>query len=160
MAENVKQIRTKKPFTGWHMTAILVAFFGVIMAVNFTMAHLASSTFGGTVVDNSYVASQKFNGWLQQAETQENLGWTHEISLSADRHIMVKMTKDAKPLSPLKIIAAAHHPLGRAAPLNFTFNHDEMGNFRSARALPPGRWSVIVSARQNSNIAQYKADLK
>ncbi|HMP45265.1 MAG TPA: FixH family protein, partial [Sphingopyxis sp.] len=44
--------RARRSFTGWHMTAILVGFFGVVMAVNFTMARLAMSTFGGKVVEN------------------------------------------------------------------------------------------------------------
>ena len=57
-----------RKFTGWHMTGILVAFFGVVVSVNVFMARAAISTFGGTVVDNSYVASQKFNGWLDKAE--------------------------------------------------------------------------------------------
>ena len=50
-----------RTFTGRHMTMVLVAFFGTIIVVNFTMARFASSTFGGVVVENSYVASQHFN---------------------------------------------------------------------------------------------------
>ena len=42
-------------FTGWHMAAILLGFFGLVVAVNLYMAHTAISTFGGTVVENSYV---------------------------------------------------------------------------------------------------------
>ncbi|MGE0776676.1 MAG: FixH family protein, partial [Sphingomonadaceae bacterium] len=53
-----------RSFTGRHMAIILIAFFGVVIAVNFYMARMAIGTFGGTVVDNSYVASQRFNGWL------------------------------------------------------------------------------------------------
>jgi nitrogen fixation protein FixH len=45
-------ILAKGKFTGWHMTTILVAFFGVVIAVNFFMARMAVGTFGGTVVDN------------------------------------------------------------------------------------------------------------
>jgi nitrogen fixation protein FixH len=58
--------KTSEPgeLTGRKVAAIFVVFFGVIMAVNFTMASFASSTFGGVVVKNSYVASQKYNGWL------------------------------------------------------------------------------------------------
>ena len=60
-------------FTGRHMAAIMLAFFGVVIAINFTMATLAETTFGGTVVDNSYVASQSFNAWLRAGR---QLGWT------------------------------------------------------------------------------------
>ena len=60
-----------KPFTGWHMTAILVGFFSTVIAVNVYMAHAAISTFGGTVVDNSYVASQEFNGWRKNNNSSD-----------------------------------------------------------------------------------------
>jgi nitrogen fixation protein FixH len=56
------RIRT---FTGWHMALILIGFFAVVVGVNLLMARFASSTFGGVVVENSYVASQQFNGWLK-----------------------------------------------------------------------------------------------
>ena len=57
-------------FTGWHMTTILVAFFAVVITVNIVMARFALSTFGGTVVENSYVASQHYNEWLARAAAQ------------------------------------------------------------------------------------------
>ena len=78
-----------RKFTGWHMTGILVAFFGVVVSVNVFMARAAISTFGGTVVDNSYVASQKFNGWLDKAEAQKALGWTVSARLNANRLVLV-----------------------------------------------------------------------
>ena len=61
---------TPGEMTGRKIAAIFVLFFGVIMAVNFTMASFASSTFGGVVVPNSYVASQKYNDWLAAAREQ------------------------------------------------------------------------------------------
>ena len=65
----------RKPFTGRHFTLIMVAFFGVVIAINLVMARYASATFGGVVVENSYVASQRFNSWLGKARTQDALGW-------------------------------------------------------------------------------------
>ncbi len=54
--------RTSQPrFTGYHMAAIMVSFFGVVIAVNFTMAWYATSSWSGLVVENTYVASQQFN---------------------------------------------------------------------------------------------------
>lgn len=52
--------RPPGPFNGRHMTAILVAFFAVVIAVNVLMARFIICTFGGVVVENSYVASQHF----------------------------------------------------------------------------------------------------
>ena len=34
----------------------------------------AMSTFGGIVVENSYVASQEFNGWLEEARQSDGAG--------------------------------------------------------------------------------------
>ena len=36
-----------RPFTGRHMAMILIAGFGVVIAVNVAMARMAISTFGG-----------------------------------------------------------------------------------------------------------------
>ncbi|WP_037492794.1 FixH family protein, partial [Sphingobium sp. HDIP04] len=81
-------------FTGWHMTAILAAFFAVVIAVNMLMATVAVRSFGGTVVENSYVASQKFNGWLAQARAQQRLGWRDAVTLDAERRVGLAL-KDA-----------------------------------------------------------------
>ncbi|MFZ4382234.1 MAG: FixH family protein, partial [Sandarakinorhabdus sp.] len=78
-----------RPFTGRSFAIIIVGFFGVVVAVNITMARLASGTFGGTVVDNSYVASQKYNGWLAQARAQDRLGWATPLTLDAQRHVRI-----------------------------------------------------------------------
>ena len=61
------------PLTGKRMTGIFVLFFGVVIAVNVVMACYASSTFGGIVVENSYVASQDFNRWLDEAAAEKAL---------------------------------------------------------------------------------------
>jgi len=63
-----------RPFTGRKMAAIMVAFFAVVIIVNVYMAREASSTFGGVVVENSYVASQQYNRWLDEASAENALG--------------------------------------------------------------------------------------
>ena len=99
-----------RKFTGIHMFAILVGFFGTVMAVNFTMASLATSTFGGVTVKNSYVASQKFNSWLDQAAEQDALGWEVTTSWRDDGHLVVSATG---PGTKARLAAHARHPLGR-----------------------------------------------
>ena len=57
-----------RELTGKHVLVITVGFFGVIIAVNLLMAYKAISTFPGLEVSNSYVASQKFNSYIEKAE--------------------------------------------------------------------------------------------
>ena len=65
--------KARKPFGGRQMAAIFVTGFGIVIAVNVAMASLAVESFHGTVVDNSYVASQSYNGWLGKAAAFDHL---------------------------------------------------------------------------------------
>lgn len=68
-------------FTGRHMLGIMLAFFGVIIAVNLTMATFASTSWTGFVVKNTYVASQEFNEKAERGRAQAALGWTGALSI-------------------------------------------------------------------------------
>jgi nitrogen fixation protein FixH len=134
---------TKGQLTGHKITAIFVAFFGVIMAVNFTMAHFASSTFGGVVVENSYVASQHYNHWLDEAAAQKKLGWDATISRLPDDRVAVRFTGVPDELT---VSAVARHPLGHAPDQALSFVLAGDGAFVSTKAVAPGRWMVRLAA--------------
>ncbi|TJV88129.1 MAG: cytochrome oxidase, partial [Mesorhizobium sp.] len=71
-----------REFTGRHMLLIILSFFGVIVGVNLTMATLASTSWTGLVVENSYVASQQFNRKAEEGRAQAALGWTGKLTIS------------------------------------------------------------------------------
>lgn len=135
---------TKGPFTGKHITVILVLFFAVVIAVNVLMARLASSTFGGLVVENSYVASQKFNGWLDEARKEGALGWQVEASRATDGRVAVRLT--GSPPQGVELSGDAWHPLGRMPDQLLRFARQKDGSFLSDRALPAGRWRLRLEA--------------
>lgn len=128
-----------KPFTGRHMAVILVSGFAVVFAVNFLMASLASSTFGGIVVENSYVASQEFNRWLDEAAKERALGWKLTASRRGDDRIAATLTGAPAEAS---VVAEARHPLGRMADVRLTFARGAGGAWISDRPLPAGRWTL------------------
>lgn len=137
-----------KGFTGRHMLASMFAFFGTIIAVNMTMAIFAARTFGGTVVDNSYVATREFNGWLRQARAQDALGWDSGIALDAERRILVSLDHRGMPLTGAALGAVARHPVGRQEDARLAFVEIAPGRFRSMGALPAGRWQVHFEIRR------------
>lgn len=129
-------------FTGRHMTVILVAFFALVAAVNFTMARYASSTFGGIVVENSYVASQEFNRWLGEARAERGLGWHAVTTWRPDGRLVVSVSGAP---SELAVHAVARHPLGALPDRAMAFEPTGRGRFLSREALPGGRWILRLT---------------
>lgn len=128
-------------FTGWHMAGILVAFFAVIIAVNMTMARYAVSTFGGVTVENSYVASQHFNRWLDEAAVEQSLGWSAQVERLEDGRIALAL---AGPASGADVTAIARHPLG-TQPDQLLHFAQEGGRYLSREKLPVDRWTLRLS---------------
>jgi nitrogen fixation protein FixH len=116
----------------------------VVIAVNFVMARYAVGTFGGVVVENSYVASQHFNRWLDEAARERTLGWQVDMRRLKDGHVV--LAEHSLP-SGAAITAIARHPLGRLDDIALTF--DASG--RSIQALPQGRWIVRLTAKAQGN---------
>ncbi|MCW0197890.1 FixH family protein [Sphingopyxis sp.] len=150
----------RKPFTGRHAAMILVAFFGVVISVNIVMASFALSTFGGTVVDNSYVASQHYNEWLARADAQDRLGWDRSVTVDADRHVRLTVRKDGAAVEGLRIVATLRHPLGQTPARAMRFAPAADGTLRSLDALPAGRWQLDLSVHRGTDEARYRIDLK
>lgn len=147
-----------RPFTGRHMAVILVAFFGVVIAVNVLMAHYATSSFTGEVVENSYVASQNFNRWLDEARREKALGWQAGAERMADGRVslrVVGLPADAR------VEAVARHPLGRAPDRALAFRPapGQPGHFVSAEALPEGRWRLRLTIRAGGSAWRAERDV-
>ena len=140
-----------RPFTGWHMTAIICSFFGVVIAVNVVMATLASTTFGGTVVDNSYVASQNFNRWIAAGRAQAALGWQVKAGLVETRHVRVT----AKVPAGAVVTATATHVLGRLPEQSLAFTSLGQGVWRSTAAVPAGRYHLHIQIKAAGQTADF-----
>lgn len=134
----------RKPFTGYHMTAILVGFFGIVIAVNLYMAKAAIGTFGGTVVDNSYVASQQYNDWLAQADREARLGWTLNVAKAGDGRVAIAVSDNGAPGNDFTVTAKAENPLGRAPERRLHFRAAGGGNYISLAPVPHGRWLLRI----------------
>lgn len=146
-----------RKFTGRHMLIIMVAFFAVVVGVNLIMARLAVSSFSGTVVDNSYVASQRFNGWLGEARAQRALGWTVMVRVDAARRVVVTTATGAAPVAT--VTAVASHPIGRTPDQALAFDATGPGRFVSRAALPAGRFHLRVSVAAGGHVARFQSEV-
>ena len=135
-----------RKLTGYHVAAMIVAFFAVVVCVNMVMARFAISTFGGTVVDNSYVASQKYNQWLEQARNQATHGWTVSPTERVGGKAVMALAQDGgTALLGAEIMTVAEHPVGRSQPITLRFRDIGDGTYASINTLPAGRWKLRIN---------------
>lgn len=131
-----------QPLTGRKVLAIAVSAFGVIIAVNITMAYKAIKTFPGLEVSNSYVASQTFDA---DRAAQEALGWTVEPSYDGESLAIVIRDKAGMPaqISNLDIL------VGRTT-MAADDRKPEMayrgGIYSAPLQLSPGAWLIHLTA--------------
>jgi len=140
------------------MLGVMLGMFGLIIGVNVIMARYAITTFSGTVVDNSYVASQNYNRWLAEARAQNALGWGIAATQDDARRVEIEATAPAGPLDGAVDVVASH-PLGRAPERALAFVRVGAGRYRSTAPLPVGRWRLHVQMRSGGRSARFAAQV-
>lgn len=151
--------RAPRRFTGWHMTAIFIGFFAVVVGVNILMATLAVRGFGGTVVDNSYVASQNYNRWLAEARRDAALGWRVAAMRGADGRVLVSVTGANGAPWQGSLSAEATPVVARGAMVRLAFEPVGPGRWRSRVAAPLGRHRLMILLVQGDIRVRQVADL-
>ncbi len=128
-----------KEVTGWHVFAMFALAFGIIIAVNLTLAFNAIRTFPGLEVKNSYVASQSFD--LDRA-AQEGLNWKVSADL-LDNVLVLRVMQNDQSIAP-EIVSAT---FGRAT----NVAQDETPQFVYARGAyranvdaGAGNWNLRI----------------
>ena len=136
----------QRQFTGRHMLAVLLAFFGTIITVNLTMAWFANSTWSGLVVKNSYVASQEFNGHQAEARAHAALGWKPSTSYQNGTFAFTLLDAAGNPVETngvkAKLIRPAHEGFDQVVELSPQGN----GRYSAPVTLADGQWVIEVLA--------------
>ena len=142
-----------RQFTGWHMLALVGGFFGIVISVNVTMAVLASGTWTGLVVKNSYVASQEYNTVLRDARAQAALGWTSKLSYEDGRLRFLLLTQDGTALAGAGVDARLSRPVGTNQDDAVDFSESAPGKYERPIKLGAGVWNVEVVAKLRAGTA-------
>jgi nitrogen fixation protein FixH len=144
-------MRKSGTFTGKHMALVFVGGFGIVIAVNLVMASFAVGSFHGTVVDNSYVASQKFNGYIEKAEQAGKLGWGVRGEQLADGRIGLATSGVPEGAT---IEAVAERPLGERETTMLSFDEESAGRWVSREPVDDGRWQMLVTISATSTAGE------
>lgn len=137
----------ERVFTGRHMLIVMVCFFATVIGVNLVMATLASRSWTGLVVPNSYVASQHFNELLEQAEAQKALGWTPSLDLSDGRLVFTLVDRSGRPVHVTDVRATVRRPTHERSDRTIDLV-PTAHSYEAEATLAPGVWNAEVTARR------------
>ena len=147
--------RQEKPgfvFTGWHMLTIMVLFFGTVIAVNVTMAWNAVSSWSGLVVQNTYVASQQFNGKAEAAKARVASGIVGKLKLDGDT-IAYEVTHSTRgPVETDAVTLNFRRPVGEKQDFSLVLDKQSVNGFAAYHQLAPGDWIVEAVAVKDGKI--------
>jgi nitrogen fixation protein FixH len=140
--------RTGRQFTGKHMFALMSLFFGVVIAVNITMAWFAEHSWTGLVVQNSYVASQEFNQMLEAAREQKARGWHTAMAYEENRLSLQIVDNTGKPVYLDRLTAVIGRPAEDRADHEVGFVHAGGGLWMAQTELGHGIWQIRINGQK------------
>lgn len=137
--------------TGRHVFVILCCFFGVMFAVNLTMARLALKTFSGEVTAHPYERGLRFNADLAAARAQDDLGWKIEGRTARDSDGTVSVEIDARdnakaPLAGLVLKVMLESPTDRKRDRALDVREAAPGRYVARGAADAGYWDLVLAA--------------
>jgi nitrogen fixation protein FixH len=135
-----------REFTGRDMLFLMIAFFAVVVSVNMAMAVIASGSWTGLVVKNSYVASQQFNE--KTAELERSAAMNVHASLAYQIGEVVVQLNDSSGamLNANTLTLRIGRPSYDGEDRSLAMSCSADGTCRAQAVLGPGIWSGEVEA--------------
>jgi len=141
---------SERPLTGRKVLAMLIAFFGVVIGVNVTMAKLAIKTLPGTEVDSAYTASLGYEKEILAARDQSARNWkvdAHIERLAGGAALLQVEARDGdgRPVTGLKFQGRFERPTDKRADLAIALAEVGIGIYRGRLdAVAPGQWDLVL----------------
>jgi nitrogen fixation protein FixH len=149
--------------TGKHVLAMLLVFFGIIIAVSIVFTTLAVQSFRGEDIKQSYRQGIEYNETLADRAAQSDLGWRAAVNVTGDindRRLIVKVTgADDRGLSDLTITGRLRHPADQTLDRPLVFTRGPDGLARADIAGLYGQWTVQAQAMNADGQRQFRYDL-
>lgn len=146
--------------TGKHVLFGMIAFFGIIIAVNIVMIRLALSTHTGIVAENSYRKGLKYNEEIAASEKQAALGWRDEIKLanSGDRISIDIRDKDGNAVRGLTITAVLGRPANAKDDIKLSLVETPQGEYEATVPVrEAGTYFAAIEAARAEDGVVYRA---
>lgn len=139
---------------GWHVLAVMIAFFGVIIAVNTVFITFAVKSFPGEETRRSYVQGLEYNAVIEARQAQAELGWTATANLTPDRALIEVRDSEGIAVTGLRLVGSLQHPANMALDRDLVFTEVREGVYSAgAEGLSAGRWTLTASAEGDTPFA-------
>jgi nitrogen fixation protein FixH len=151
---------------GWHVLAAMLAFFGVVIAINVGFTVAAIRSFPGEDERLSYMQGLHFNDALAERRAQRMLGWRASAELERAENgaslIVVMRTRDGEPIEHLGIAATLGRRASAAYDQTLVFNPQGGGVYVAALpALAAGKWRLRARATNSrAQALDFESDLR
>ncbi|MDR3488027.1 MAG: FixH family protein [Bradyrhizobium sp.] len=148
-----RPLASPKPLTGGKVLSMLVAFFGVVIAVNMIMAKLAIQTLPGTEVDSAYSASLAYENEIAAAHDQNARNWKVDAHIQRGPDGGATLEVEARdnsglPMSGLNFRGRFERPADRRGDQAVTLAEIASGVYRgSASLIGPGQWDLVLEGQ-------------
>ena len=144
-------------FTGWHMLATMIAFFGVVIGVNVTLVVFSQSSWSGLVVDDTYRASQRFNAVASQARALALTGIQGQLTLSG-HEVRYQLSHPQKgPIEADEVTMIFKRPVGEYQDFPLALQATGNGGFAGEHSLAKGQWIVDITSKYKGQIVFHEA---
>lgn len=149
---------------GWHVLAVILAFFAAIIAVNVTFAIYAVQSFPGEDVRRSYLQGLRYNDTLAERRAQAALGWNAAAMLregAGGALLEVSLnSRDDVGIDGASVVGALEWPTNSQFDRALTF--EPLGNGRYVARLgelTPGRWRLRARGESSTGALDFESEL-
>jgi nitrogen fixation protein FixH len=140
---------TERPgfrITGWNFLAIMVSFFGVVIAVDVSFAVLAYRTHPGEVSVTPYEDGLVYNRKIAQMRAQEALGWRAAAGAEAGKVVVILRDAQDRPLGGLAVGGKLERPATEAGRITPRFRETAPGRYEAVERGLSGAWDLTAQA--------------
>jgi nitrogen fixation protein FixH len=154
---NMVSLASPRRLTGFGVLAALVAFFGVVAAVDGAMMFLAVSTFRGEDTSRAYEKGLAYNLDIAGARAQDARGWKVEAAIlrvtETQSRIAVDLRDAQGPLVGAKVAAAVRSPIDAKQDVIVTLAETAPGRYEAPFVIEPGWRDLVLTAERDGREA-------
>jgi nitrogen fixation protein FixH len=146
-----------KEFTGKHMLAVLMLFFGTIISVNALLAYFATASWSGLIVHNTYVASQNFNEEAAAEREMRAKGWQSELMVDGTSVTYRLSDASGTVVAADGVIVHFERPVSEVQDRILNLEPVSSGLYSAEVQLKPGQWLAKIKVMDDDEAIYHES---